>query len=267
MVGLEVWLNGRNRETRPAAVAFASAGVASTLAADSAAVFLKANPFRITSMPAGENVGPADEEFSAPVAGSLATAVLRGTSPGVVAWMEDQGRLRLVLKGQSFDVYTLEKVDYAEAVFVRGEERVVKELRYAGASAPLPAARPQPAPTASQAASEQRFAAADPGRNEPGMVSSELVSQLLENPFDEMKKVRIRPSEAGDGLQVQWLNRDSLLGQLGVQKNDVISSINGIPLRNMGDVSNAISSLMNSDRFDLEVARGGDPISLRYVVR
>jgi hypothetical protein len=266
MVCLEVGLNERNRRARPAGTAPASAGSAQNLAAESASAFLKANPFRVTPMPVDESGDPAEEGNSTPITGSLATAVLKGTSPGLAAWMEDQGQLRVVLEGQSFDVYTLEEVDYTEAVFVKEDERVVKELFYGGAPA-SPPARPQAAPTPPRAAVGQQFVAADPNKKEPGEVSRELVVQLLENPFDEMKKVRIRPSEAGNGLQVQWLNKGSLLGQLGIQRNDVISAINGIPLRNMGDVSNAINSLTNSDQFDLEIARGGTPLSLRYVVR
>ena len=51
-----------------------------------------------------------------------------------------------------------------------------------------------------------------------------------------------------------------------MQKGDVIKSVNGIPFTNMGDIANSINSLMNSERFDVEVTREGKPTALRYVV-
>ena len=47
----------------------------------------------------------------------------------------------------------------------------------------------------------------------------------------------------------------------------MIRSINGIAFRNMMDITNSVSSLMNSDRFDVEVMRNGAHTSLQYVVR
>ena len=55
--------------------------------------------------------------------------------------------------------------------------------------------------------------------------------------------------------------------KLGVKKGDVIRSVNGFPFTNMGDIANSINSLMNSERFDVEVTRGGKTEALRYVVK
>ena len=68
------------------------------------------------------------------------------------------------------------------------------------------------------------------------------------------------------GLEIQWIQEDSILSQLGVRKGDVIKSVNGIPFTNMGDIANSINSLMNSERFDVEVTRDRKPTALRYVV-
>ena len=128
----------------------------------------------------------------------------------------------------------------------------------------------KPAPKkAAPAAPENNSAnvtAAELGGHE-GQISSETVNQLVQNPFDELKRVRIRPSEAAGGLEVQWIQNDSILRRLGVRKGDVIRSVNGIPFTNMGDIANSINSLMNSERFDVEVTRGGKTEALRYVVR
>jgi S1-C subfamily serine protease len=38
-------------------------------------------------------------------------------------------------------------------------------------------------------------------------------------------------------------------------------------MNNMGDISNAINSLMDGSRFDVEVLRDGEQVPLSYVVR
>ncbi|MDR2174724.1 MAG: hypothetical protein LBO82_02155 [Synergistaceae bacterium] len=270
MVSLEVWLNGYNRRARPAAMVSVFSSAGGNVETMNMNAFLTANPFKISPMPVSEGASEdvASGDAPVPIIGSLATAVLRGTLPGFAAWMEDEGVQRLVLVGSSFDVYTLEEVIYTEAVFVKDDEHVVKELRY---SRQVPASRPSPSPRASETAAVpdagQLVVAAKPDSDEEGIISQTLIASLMENPFDELKKVRLRPAAEEKGLQIQWINRDSILSQLGIQKNDVVTSINGIPLQNMMDITNSMSSLMNSERFDVVVKRGGSSTSLRYVVR
>lgn len=223
--------------------------------------FLSANPFHISPMVVTDE--PAVKSADVVVTGSLATAVLRGTLPRTGAWLEDKGRLRLVLLNTSFDVYTLKWVTYREAVFVKGEERVVKTLLYGEPGRPAAAMRAPDAPAANVPVGS--VVAARPGEQE-GQVPSGLVNDLVQNPFDELKKIRLRPKDGEAGLEIQWIQDDSILKQLGVQKGDVIKAVNGIPFSNMGDIANSINSLMNSERFDVEVTRDGKPTALRYVV-
>ena len=117
------------------------------------------------------------------------------------------------------------------------------------------------------AAGHHQLVAADPSKGGVGTINREMVNQLLENPFDELRKVRIRPSRSGQGLVVQMIAPDSVLAQLGVQRGDVIHSINGIVFQNMADVTNSVNSLMNSDNFEVDVTRDGSSLSLRYAVR
>src|SRR6056297_3619844 len=113
-----------------------------------------------------------------------------------------------------------------------------------------------------------KFSAPENGKS--GEVPRELVNKLLMNPFDELKKVRLRAKFDNDdplGMQVHWIAKDSLLKELGVQKGDIVRSVNGIPMTNMGDISNAINSLMGGTNFDVEVLRDGKSVPLTYVVR
>ena len=126
-----------------------------------------------------------------------------------------------------------------------------------------PASTPEPAPARTQNTGNVVAASA----NSEGSISAEMVNSLVQNPFDELKRIRMRPNEKAGGLEVQWIQNDSILRQLGVQRGDVIKSVNGIPFTNMGDIANSINSLINSERFDVEVTRGGKATALRYTVK
>jgi len=237
--------------------------------------FIAANPFHISpSNPDSdrpkENEDNDESEVQIPDTG-LKDLILRGTLPGVGAWVENNDKLILLLVGKNIERYKLTSVTYSEAVFKSGQKTVTKFITYgplgsgskkAEAPKKTPAAQAAPAPSNNS----ENVVAAVPGGQE-GEVSSETVNQLVQNPFDELKRVRIRPSEIAGGLEVQWIQNDSILKKLGVKKGDVIRSVNGIPFTNMGDIANSINSLMNSERFDVEVTRGGKTEALRYVVR
>ena len=233
--------------------------------------FLAANPFHLSPQKANAPVAKAVSADTKPEEPDtdLEDLVLRGTLPGVGAWIENKGSLSLLLVGKNVDRYKLTSVKYTEAVFRRGKKSVTKYIVYgpveakkSTTTAKLPKAQPTTVPVQS---SQSIVAATTSGQE--GQISSETVNQLVQNPFEELKRIRIRPNDAAGGLEVQWIQNDSILKNLGVQKGDVIRSINGIPFTNMGDIANSINSLMNSERFDVEVTRNGKPEALRYVVR
>ena len=96
------------------------------------------------------------------------------------------------------------------------------------------------------------------------------MNQLLMDPLEEMKKFRLRPKfdgESAQGVEVQWLDDKSILTSLGVQKGDVVQSVNGVQIRNMGDIVNVINSLMSGNTFDVQVVRGGQPEMLNYNIK
>jgi type II secretory pathway component PulC len=270
MVCLEVSLDERSQRARPVSEAFASV-TARNSEAMSMTAFLTNNPFKITPMPVQdeEEESMMNSDAPSPIEGSLAAAVIRWTMPDLGVLLEDRGKQYMVLLETSFDIYTLEKVNYRQAVFRKGEERVVKDLLYSVASAAgaQQASSAPPLTPNKDAGIAQQVIAANPSKGVRGEISRELINQLMANPFDELKKVRLRPASNEQGLQIQWIDKGSILAQLGVQKDDVIRSINGIPFRNMTDITNSINSLMNSDRFDVEVARSGSPTSMQYAVR
>ena len=236
--------------------------------------FLATNPFRISPRPTN-TPPPAPEKAPEPPKEEpdtfLDDIILRGTLPGVGAFIEMKNSLKTLLVGRELEKYKLISVTAREAVFRKGNDKPVKKYIVYGpvaeAKKPEPAKQTAPAPKPAPAQPQTgNIVAAVPDKQE-GQISSEMVNQLVQNPFDELKRIRMRPNEKAGGLEVQWIQNDSLLKRLGVQRGDVIRSVNGIPFTNMGDIANSINSLMNSERFDVEVTRGGNNTALRYVVK
>lgn len=239
--------------------------------------FLSSNPFKIspqkTDTPAPEPPKPKDDTPKEADNTALDEIILRGTHPGIGAWFDIKNELKLILVGKNIDSYKLTAVSYKDVLLRRGNEKPVRKFIVYGPTAPVKKAEapkpPAPAPSKpapAPAGQAGNIVAAVPGSQE-GQVPGELVTNLVQNPFDELKRIRIRPNEKAGGLEVQWIQNDSLLKRLGVQRGDVIRSVNGVPFTNMGDIANSINSLMTSERFDVEVTRGGQNTALRYVVK
>lgn len=230
--------------------------------------FVAANPFKISAQKKAATPAPKPKVEVEPKLSStvLDNVILRGTLPGVGAWIERNGQTTLLLVGKTIERYRLSSVRYDQATFRRGHDTVKKYLTY-GPVVATPT--PPPTPTRAQAAPSTRNSGQVTAAtsSSEGSISAEMVNNLVQNPFDELKRIRMRPNERGGGLEVQWIQNDSILRQLGVQRGDIIRSVNGIPFTNMGDIANSINSLINSERFDVEVTRGGKATALRYTVK
>jgi len=222
--------------------------------------FVEGDPF-LAHVPTVDEEG--DREITAGELYDLEGVRLTGTIPGISVWIKEEGKPQtVVLKGQSLKGYELTAVEEDRIVLQKGQATLTVLLRYS--------AQPVNGKTAAAASKPVRrtVAAARPGQQ--GSISREMVNQLLMDPLEEMKKFRLRPKfdgESAQGVEVQWLDENSILTSLGVQKGDVVQSVNGVQIRNMGDIVNVINSLMSGNTFDVQVIRGGQPEMLNYNIK
>jgi len=233
--------------------------------------FVRANPFSAMTRKKEEPVETRVSE--APVAG-IDDMVLVGTLPGIGVRIKYMDNELFLLSGQSYGGYRLDEVRSGLAIFSKNEEKYFLPLLFSESSkgnSPNVSRNTSPNRSNNNSGSVARqYEVSAPENGKSGEVPRELVNKLLMNPFDELKKVRLRAkfdNEDPLGMQVQWIAKDSLLKELGVQKGDIVRSVNGIPMTNMGDISNAINSLMGGTNFDVEVLRDGKSVPLTYVVR
>ena len=234
-----------------------------------AEAFEKANPFRADrkskaqGTKAGQNTGAVQVRTN---------YTLKGTLPDIGAWIELSGNTRLVLKGQKIGDFTLTDIKYYEATLTAGDKEHVLPLILSGGN--RTAVKPKRTITVSrtprrpvkQVREEISFEGLEPAsESQEGAVPRELVDALLMNPYEELAKVRMLPTE--NGMQLARLSENSILAKVGVAQGDVVSAVNGVQIMNVGDAANALNSMMNGTRFDVTVIRDGKPLELRYQVK
>jgi type II secretory pathway component PulC len=216
-------------------------------------------------------------EASAAPAGNIKNFKLVGTLPSIGAWVESGGKSSLVLKGDGLEGYKLDEIEPESAVFSREGEKyplylvywMPNEKRAANTPPPPPPppvnVQPTPEPPPAEVSDEPSGVLQAVANGDDGTITRELLNELLMNPLAEVGKMRLTPSD--NGMRIMGMRDDSLFSKLGMSPGDVIKSVNGIGISDVGNVSNVISSMMSGTRLDFQVEREGEPVKLGYAVK
>jgi general secretion pathway protein C len=100
-------------------------------------------------------------------------------------------------------------------------------------------------------------------------VDRSAVEQTIANPA-ELMKARIFPVRDGDrvvGMRLMGVRPGTLLGSLGMQNGDVLTSINGFEMNDPQRMLEAYSKLMKADRLTATVMRGGRPVNIEFHIK
>ncbi len=100
-------------------------------------------------------------------------------------------------------------------------------------------------------------------------VDRSAVDALMANPADLMK-TRVVPEKEGDrvvGLKLYGIRPNSLLGALGIENGDRLSSINGFEMNDPQKMLEAYSKLMRAEHLSANVVRNGKPMSLEFSIK
>ncbi|MDR3353659.1 MAG: hypothetical protein LBO21_01320 [Synergistaceae bacterium] len=229
---------------------------------------IKFDAFNVVDMPpdASEDISG----DSLPDAISIDKFRLAGTLPDVGAWLTVDNTTSLILRGQEFNGYVLDGVEPGEVSLTRDSESYPVYLTFYDPQVmDAPQARqeaetPVPAADAAPPGGGEVVAAAFNGNE--GTIPRELVNELIMNPMEELRKVRLAPNENGE-MTIQRIRSDSILNKLGLKRGDVLKGINDIPIKGGMDLVNVINSMMSSPRFDVSVNRGEEEGRLGYVVQ
>lgn len=195
---------------------------------------------------------------------------LVGTLSSFGAYLNDGSDSTLILKGQDFAGFTLVSIRAAEVTVSKNGVESILFMPFTTGGGKSAYANTKPSNKTDlwkkvkpATNSLPGVKAAAPGTT--GTVSRELVDKLLLNPYEEMAKIRMIPSE--NGMRIAKIANDSVLASVGVQTEDIIKAVNGVNITNLGDATNAINSMMTGTKFDVTVERNGKPVALNYEVR
>ena len=96
-------------------------------------------------------------------------------------------------------------------------------------------------------------------------VERSVIDQIMENQADLLRSVRVVPEKEGDktaGLRLFGIRPDSLLGTLGVENGDRLSSINGFDINDPTKALEAYTRLRTSDHLTVSINRRGKPMNI-----
>jgi general secretion pathway protein C len=101
-------------------------------------------------------------------------------------------------------------------------------------------------------------------------VERSVVDQILENQSELMRSARIVPEKEGDkvvGIRMFGIRPDSLLGTLGLENGDRLSSINGFEMSDPQKALEAYARLRTADHLTVSVNRKGKPMNIDFNIK
>ncbi|WP_437983581.1 type II secretion system protein GspC [Sorangium sp. So ce117] len=101
-------------------------------------------------------------------------------------------------------------------------------------------------------------------------VERSAVDHILENQGELMRSARIVPEKEGDkvvGIRLFGIRPDSLLGTLGLENGDRLSSINGFEMSDPQKALEAYARLRTADRLTVSINRKGKPMNIDFNIK
>jgi general secretion pathway protein C len=91
--------------------------------------------------------------------------------------------------------------------------------------------------------------------------------ESLQNINQLLTQARIRPNLKDgkpDGFMLSYIKDDSFFTQLGLQRGDIVKSINGKPINTPEDAFSFYKAVESGDPLSMDIVRGGQPRSINY---
>jgi S1-C subfamily serine protease len=125
-----------------------------------------------------------------------------------------------------------------------------------------PVAKPTPAPTKTPAAAVPATPAAGP--TTATIKRADIDAALAD--FASTSST-FRASFVKDGLRFDDVTKGSLLSRVGLERGDVVTTVDGQPLRSLDDAANLYARLPTARGTTLQVLRAGKPVTLRVSIQ
>ncbi|WP_437743418.1 type II secretion system protein GspC [Sorangium sp. So ce302] len=277
--------------TRPAS--FGSTA-SSTDHATSAAAILSRNPFdsvtgpldgKPVEIPSAPHELPNKDPYADPSCdGARVLLITQADDPAwsFAAMAGSDGKAILRRQGDEISGQTVYYVGWDRVWLTSGSSRcqAIVGSNHAVARA---SATPSPAP-ATPSTSAASKPAARGGKKIPPELAAKIqrvsenefnversaVDHILENQGELMRSARIVPEKEGDkvvGIRLFGIRPDSLLGTLGLENGDRLSSINGFEMSDPQKALEAYARLRTADRLTVSINRKGKPMNIDFNIK
>jgi general secretion pathway protein C len=100
-------------------------------------------------------------------------------------------------------------------------------------------------------------------------VDRSALDSLIANPA-ELMKTRVVPEKEGDrvvGLKLLGIRPGGLLGNLGIENGDRLTSINGFEMNDPVKMVEAYNKLLRADHLAVSVVRNGAPVNIDFNIK
>ena len=206
---------------------------------------------------------------SAPVSVPVGNLTLKGTMAGQglsLAMIEVNGKTEMIGIGEAVADYTLVEVGPYSATLKKGEQTSTLEMKMAripetGATKPVPAPV-RPKQTNPRASAPKPILAK--GAPQTVTMSQKEFRKLINNP--PPNTIQLRRVQRGDeivGVQIRIRDPNHPLARLGIQNNDIVTSVNEEKLSGPESLATVYRVLRNSPKLRFMVERGGQKIPLK----
>lgn len=200
---------------------------------------------------------------------------LRGTmvaGAASVAFLDSGGQTQALGVGDEIGGFRVSRIESTWIGLQRGDqgyELMLDTMKPPGQSAGASSAPPAMGSAAAVPAPPTPLPAPDGGAAPPegGQLSLEDIRAQLDNASKMAQQVRVVPKEKDGqtyGVQLEFRQPDNLMARLGMQHGDVLTGINGQPIRGAEDLYKAYMTMRNAEALQFEVERGGATVPIQY---
>ncbi len=183
-----------------------------------------------------------------------------------VVTVEYKRATKVLAKGEAINGFVLEGAGSNYATFSKGAKTYQIDLIVSRKGAgSIKSAQP----SAASASSEKRVEGEVVDAGDHKIVDRSLLDHYAKNMDDIYKNIGIREIKKGkdlEGFSISFIRKGSPFAKLGIQRGDVIKSINGQKIDSYNAAFDVYKNIANIDNLTLVIQRGKEEMELEYEV-
>jgi hypothetical protein len=121
-------------------------------------------------------------------------------------------------------------------------------------------------PARNQPVPNQPAANLEPNQDKDRLVVTPQEGEELAQHYDEYIQ-ELSPEATDQGLKIRRMHDNSKARQYGLQVNDIINSINNVPLRSLSQIPDFIRKNQRQRQISVDIIRNGQKIKLTFQIR